>query len=233
MRLNPNDIVIAEEPDLKGESQELLAEFVSTQTFTLQIGEGLRARSHTVELRPFTLIVTTSKPWQFPTSFRRWFVPLDFVPYSRSEIAQILSTCALGLGLRLDAEAAELFAEHCQGTPGGAAALLTRIQRHYASVTSASPINRETAEMLLDLLGLVRSDQPIVTLADRLRGMSGVEFEQFVADLFKSLGYSAEFTATSGDHGIDLLLRKSGELSAVQCKRWSDSVGEPVLRDFL
>jgi restriction system protein len=63
--------------------------------------------------------------------------------------------------------------------------------------------------------------------------MTGFEFEQRVADLFGNLGYSTELTATSGDHGLDILLRKSGEVSAVQCKRSTDSVGEPVLRDFL
>jgi len=63
--------------------------------------------------------------------------------------------------------------------------------------------------------------------------MSGVEFEQFVAHLFGGLGYSAELTPITGDHGVDILIRKEGKAGAVQCKRWEDPVGEPVVRDFL
>lgn len=63
--------------------------------------------------------------------------------------------------------------------------------------------------------------------------MSGIEFEQFVAELFRSRGYSIELTATCGDHGIDILLKKESRIGGVQCKRWTDPVGEPVVRDFL
>jgi HJR/Mrr/RecB family endonuclease len=112
-------------------------------------------------------------------------------------------------------------------------ALLNRIQRHYAAVASRSPINKKVAEVLLDLLGLTQRERPNIALADRLRLMSGSEFEQFVAGLFGNLGYSVELTPSSGDHGVDIIIRKSGQSAAVQCKRWNDPVGEPVLRDFL
>ena len=32
---------------------------------------------------------------------------------------------------------------------------------------------------------------------------------------------------------MDILIYKSGQVGAIQCKRWLDPVGEPVLRDFL
>ena len=59
------------------------------------------------------------------------------------------------------------------------------------------------------------------------------EFEEFVADLFREMGYAVETTVRSGDHGIDLFLRKDDQLIAVQCKHWDAPVGEPVIRDFL
>jgi Holliday junction resolvasome RuvABC ATP-dependent DNA helicase subunit len=117
-------------------------------------------------------------------------VVLDFEPYIRTEIAQILSLRAAHYGLRLDNEAVTLIAGHCQGTPGHADAILSRIGRHYGAVAARSPINGAAAEGLLDLLGFNKRELPTVTLADRLRLMSGTEFEQFVADLFGGLGYS-------------------------------------------
>lgn len=45
-------------------------------------------------------------------------------------------------------------------------------------------------------------------------------------------GFHVELTATTGDHGIDLIVRKNNRQGVVQCKRWADSVGEPVVRDF-
>ena len=62
--------------------------------------------------------------------------------------------------------------------------------------------------------------------------MSGAEFERFVADVFQRQGYTAELTGASGDHGIDIILRKLGQVVAVQCKQWDNAIGEPVLRDF-
>jgi restriction system protein len=62
--------------------------------------------------------------------------------------------------------------------------------------------------------------------------MSGVEFENWVADYFRKQGYAVEPTPVTGDHGIDLILRKDSAVFGVQCKRWSDAIGEPVLRDF-
>ncbi len=40
--------------------------------------------------------------------------------------------------------------------------------------------------------------------------MSGLEFEQFVAELFERKGYKAEVTKASGDQGIDVIAEKGG-----------------------
>ncbi len=53
-----------------------------------------------------------------------------------------------------------------------------------------------------------------------------------MANIFRLEGYFVEMTQTTGDHGIDLLMRKDGETIGVQCKRWDAPVGESVVRDF-
>lgn len=66
-----------------------------------------------------------------------------------------------------------------------------------------------------------------------LRALSPIEFEHWAADRFRELGYSVETTATSGDHGVDLIVRKSVEIAIVQCKHYDYGVvGEPVVRDL-
>jgi hypothetical protein len=76
-----------------------------------------------------------------------------------------------------------------------------------------------------------------------LDGMSGVEFENYVAGLYRSRGFEAEVTRASGDFGADLIVAAKGGLRrsewdpksydsdgwsnrmAVQCKRYSGAVG--------
>jgi restriction system protein len=95
-----------------------------------------------------------------------------------------------------------------------------------------SPITPEVAKRVLAWLGYEDVRTHSLNLADKLRSMAGPEFEEFVAQLFRRKGYLVELTETTGDHGIDLLMHLDGKRTIVQCKRWSDSVGEPVIRDF-
>src|SRR5436190_24069630 len=62
--------------------------------------------------------------------------------------------------------------------------------------------------------------------------MDGMEFERWVAELFRKAGFDVEFTPATGDHGVDLWASTVDGLVAVQCKRWDGAVGEPVLRDL-
>ncbi len=63
--------------------------------------------------------------------------------------------------------------------------------------------------------------------------LSGVEFEEFLAGLFRAQGYTAELTPTSGDYGADLILSKGGQRIAVQAKRYTGSVGVQAVQEAL
>lgn len=228
-----NDLVVIPEIDLlKNDLVDPLIEAISRRCMTILVNTGSGARTVEMDLVPFTLVATTSKPWQVIPALRRWFVGMDMKPYSDDEMRELLFRLAARSEMRLRGDAAAILARHCRGTPGDALALLRRIEQHYSSLVSGG-ITSDVARRLLDLLGYSRSEDLNATLADRLRLMSGVEFEQFVAGMFDRFGWSTELTATSGDHGIDILLRKGGQSGAVQCKRWTDAVGEPVVREFL
>ncbi len=65
-----------------------------------------------------------------------------------------------------------------------------------------------------------------------MQRMEPTEFEEFVATLFRGMGYRVESTRASGDEGVDLRLRRGRHTAVVQCKRYQGSVGQPVVRDL-
>ncbi len=68
---------------------------------------------------------------------------------------------------------------------------------------------------------------------EQLLELSPVEFEEMVAELFRTLGHQAKRTGKSGDHGVDVIVKtRKGNTWIVQCKRWRRPVGENVVRDF-
>jgi hypothetical protein len=181
----------------------------------------------------FTLVCLTSRIGRIDHSLNRWCIPLEFDPYTVSEIEAILFRLASGLGIRMTVKAAGEFALRCGGSPGNAAVLIQRI----GGIISTCGLNGLTIDMpdvpvILAELGYDANFPESLPLQDALKGMAGREFENWAAAPFRRQGYTVNFTETTGDHGIDLILIKDGQTSAVQCKRWSDSVGEPVLRDF-
>lgn len=69
--------------------------------------------------------------------------------------------------------------------------------------------------------------------AAELDQLSGVEFEDFLAGLFRAQGYTAELTPTTGDYGADLILSKDERRIAVQAKRYMGSVGVQAVQEAL
>ena len=66
--------------------------------------------------------------------------------------------------------------------------------------------------------------------------LSGYEFEELVCNLLRKMGLDAEQTPLSGDGGVDIIAYSNEPLFRgkylIQCKRYSSSVGEPVIRDL-
>jgi restriction system protein len=67
-----------------------------------------------------------------------------------------------------------------------------------------------------------------------LRQMSWRQFEQLAGEAFRRQGYAIEETGLGGaDGGIDLILRRNGQTTLVQCKQWqSRQVGVKVVREM-
>jgi len=69
--------------------------------------------------------------------------------------------------------------------------------------------------------------------ASDLDQLTGVEFEYFLAGLYRSQGFKTEVTPTTGDYGADLILSKDGQRIAVQAKRYIGSVGVSAVQEAL
>jgi restriction system protein len=69
---------------------------------------------------------------------------------------------------------------------------------------------------------------------DSLRAMSWREFEMLVGEAFRRRGYAIQETGLDGpDGGIDLILRKDGKTTLVQCKQWkTQRVDVKVVREM-
>ena len=67
---------------------------------------------------------------------------------------------------------------------------------------------------------------------EELQNMDPIEFEQFSGYLLAQQGYQVWTTVASGDEGIDLFLQQGTKTAVVQCKRYSGTVGQPVVRDL-
>lgn len=69
---------------------------------------------------------------------------------------------------------------------------------------------------------------------DSLRSMDWRSFERLVGEAFRRQGYAVEETGQGGaDGGVDLTLRRDGQITLVQCKQWrSQSVSVKVVREM-
>lgn len=69
---------------------------------------------------------------------------------------------------------------------------------------------------------------------DSVGDLSWAEFEELVAEAYRREGYAVERTGgAAGDGGVDVVLRRNGQTTLVQCKHWkARNVGVKVVREL-
>lgn len=68
---------------------------------------------------------------------------------------------------------------------------------------------------------------------DELLELNPRDFELYIGELFKHLGYESKVTPYSNDKGIDVIMYKDDVKYGVQCKRYKGSVGSPDIQTFI
>lgn len=80
------------------------------------------------------------------------------------------------------------------------------------------------------LKGTVQKQETHYTIDD-VDMMNGSEFEYFVCELYKKMGYKAEVTKQSGDQGLDVIVEKGDKRIGVQAKCYSGTVGNLAVQE--
>ena len=214
-----------------------LARFVeamSSGKLSITIGMGPAARTHVMDLRPFTLVATCPKKIEFPVDLLPEFsLVLELQHYSISELALIATRIAARKNLELQNDAAQFLVRHCERNPRYIEATLARVARAINKTT----ISEDDVREVFALFGThVRADGS--ASPDEMAEMSGQDFERLISRLLDAMEFRTELTKVSGDGGIDIIavLNKPivGGKYLFQCKRYApdNPVGASAVRDF-
>jgi holliday junction DNA helicase RuvB len=116
------------------------------------IGQGPSARTHILEVKPFTFVGATTRAGLISAPLRaRFGIVLRLEFYTPEDLRVIVERSAEILGVEIDDRGAKEIASRSRGTPRIANRLLRRV-RDYAQVRSAGKIDLPTAQAALRML---------------------------------------------------------------------------------
>src|SRR5262252_6862539 len=120
--------------------EELLYSALEDYKLDIIIGQGPAARTHTIDVKPFSFIGATTRAGLLSAPLRsRFGIVLRLEFYTHEDLKVILERSAEILGVKIDADAALEIASRCRGTPRIANRLLRRV-RDYAQVRGTGKI---------------------------------------------------------------------------------------------
>jgi holliday junction DNA helicase RuvB len=156
--------------------EETLYPAMEDRRLPIVLGQGVGARTVTLDLPPFTLVGATTRTGLLTTPLRERFgVCHRLEHYPVPDLAQIVRRSAGILGVEVADGGAEAIAGRARGTPRVANRLLKRV-RDFAEVRSAGVVTEEVAGTALELLevddcGLERLDREILrTIIEKFDG---------------------------------------------------------------
>lgn len=161
---------------LQPQLEEILYSALEDYKLDIIIGQGPSARTHTMDVHPFTFVAATTRAGLLSAPLRSRFgllLRLEF--YTHDDLRVIVSRSAEILGIPIDGEGANEIAGRARGTPRIVNRLLRRV-RDYAQVKGTGKIDRATAEAALKMLevdqhGFDEIDRKLMlTIIEKYRG---------------------------------------------------------------
>ncbi len=132
--------------------EELLYSALEDYKLDIIIGQGPSARTHTLEVKPFTFVGATTRAGLISAPLRsRFGIVLRLEFYTPEDLRVIVERSAEILGVEVDGAGAIEIASRSRGTPRIANRLLRRV-RDYAQVRGAGKIDLPTAQAALQML---------------------------------------------------------------------------------
>ncbi|MCI0351259.1 MAG: Holliday junction branch migration DNA helicase RuvB [Acidobacteriales bacterium] len=132
--------------------EEILYSALEDYKLDIIIGQGPSARTHTIDVQPFTFIAATTRAGLISAPLRSRFgllLRLEF--YTLDELRFIAERSAEILNVTIDRDGANEIASRSRGTPRIVNRLLRRV-RDYAQVRGGGKIDRATAQAALEML---------------------------------------------------------------------------------
>ena len=137
---------------LQAQLEELLYSALEDYKLDIIIGQGPSARTHTMDVKPFTFVGATTRAGLLSSPLRsRFGIVLRLEFYTDADLKIIVQRSAEILGVKVDDEGAHEIASRARGTPRIANRLLRRV-RDFAQVRGGGHIDRATAQKALQLL---------------------------------------------------------------------------------
>jgi holliday junction DNA helicase RuvB len=166
--LEERDVLFVDEIHrLARAAEEILYPALEDFRLDITMGQGVGARTITLDLPPFTLVGATTRTGLLTTPLRdRFGMTFRLGLYEREELASIVRRSARILAVEIDDEAADEIARRSRGTPRIANRILRRV-RDVAEVRHAGVVTTEVAREALALLevderGLERTDRELL-----------------------------------------------------------------------
>lgn len=132
--------------------EEILYSALEDYKLDIIIGQGPSARTHTMDVRPFTFVGATTRAGLLSAPLRsRFGILLRLEFYTHKDLQIIVERSAEILGVAVDREGAMEIASRSRGTPRIANRLLRRV-RDYAEVRGGGKIDKATAQAALRML---------------------------------------------------------------------------------
>ena len=132
--------------------EELLYSALEDYRLDIIIGQGPSARTHTIDVHPFTFVGATTRAGLISGPLRsRFGIVLRLEFYAAADLEIIVKRSAEILDVAVDAAGAREIAARARGTPRIANRLLRRV-RDYAQVRGGGNIDLATAQAALEML---------------------------------------------------------------------------------
>jgi Holliday junction DNA helicase RuvB len=132
--------------------EEILYSALEDYKLDIIIGQGPSARSHTMDVTPFTFVGATTRAGLLTAPLRsRFGILLRLEFYTHKDLQIIVERSAEILRVAVDREGAMEIASRSRGTPRIANRLLRRV-RDYAEVRGGGKIDKATAQAALRML---------------------------------------------------------------------------------
>ncbi len=136
--------------------EEILYSALEDYKLDIIIGQGPSARTHTIDVKPFTFVGATTRAGLLSAPLRsRFGIVLRLEFYTSEDLKVIVKRSAEILDVAIDEPGAAEIASRARGTPRIANRLLRRV-RDYAQVRGSGHIDQPTAEAALEMLEVDR-----------------------------------------------------------------------------